>query len=108
MLFLKKRKKKVDLRLYPNLSFRQMKNYYEKETGINDKCINPWFSATIKPNGDVTPCLGYVAGNLDENSFMEIWNNQKFKNFRKILKEKRFFPGCIRCCAFFLNFKERK
>jgi radical SAM protein with 4Fe4S-binding SPASM domain len=104
---IKMKKKKWDLRLYPDLSLNQMKSYYEKERAINDKCINPWFSATIKPNGDVSPCLGHVVGNINKEKFMKIWNGKRFKNFRKILKQKKFFPGCIRCCAFFLNFEKK-
>jgi len=104
---IKKKKKNVDLRLFQDFPFEQMKDYYEKEIATNNRCINPWYSATIKPNGDVSPCLGYVVGNINDGSFMKIWNNQKFRSFRKILKQKKYFPGCIRCCAFFLNFKKQ-
>lgn len=102
---IKNMKKRTDLRLYQDFSFKQMKNYYEKEIAINEKCIAPWFSATIKPNGDITPCLGYVVGNINKESFMDVWNNKRFKNFRNILNKRKFFPGCIRCCGFFFNWR---
>ena len=104
----KKLSKKSNLRLYQDFSLKDMKKYYETENAVNKECINPWFSALIKPNGDVTPCLGYVVGNISKNPFMEIWNNKKIKKFRRILKQKKFFPGCIRCCGFFFNWRDKK
>jgi len=100
-----KNKTKTSLRLFQDFSLEQMKTYYEQEKAINKKCISPWFSATIKPNGDITPCLGYVIGNINKGSFMNAWNNKRFKNFRNILNKRKFFPGCIRCCGFFFNWE---
>jgi MoaA/NifB/PqqE/SkfB family radical SAM enzyme len=100
---IKEKQKKVKIRLYQDFSPEQIKKYYETEAAVNNRCVNPWFAATIKPNGDVTPCLGYVVGNIKNEKFSEIWNNHKFQQFRKVLKQKKYFPGCIRCCGFFYN-----
>ncbi len=100
---IKRSKKRVDVRIYQDLNYRDTIKYYKTENAVNNKCVNPWYSAIIKPNGDVTPCLGYVVGNINEKSFKEIWNNNKFKHFRKILKQRKYYPGCIRCCGFFYN-----
>jgi len=102
---IKNKNKSFDLRLYQDFSQGDMSTYYKKEKAINHRCISPWFSAVVKPNGDVTPCLGEVMGNIKSDSFMSIWNNKKFKNFRKVLNNARFFPACIMCCGFFLNWR---
>ena len=44
----------------------------------------------INPNGDIYPCCGpshidgYKFGNFFKNSFMEIWNNQKYQDARAL------------------------
>lgn len=100
---IKKNKKKADVRIYQDFDFNETIKYYNTEQAVNNKCVNPWYSAIIKPNGDVTPCLGYSVGNINEEPLMKIWNNNKFKHFRNILKQKKYYPGCIRCCGFFYN-----
>ena len=51
------------------------------------------------PNGDVFPCesINYKMGNIFEDDFREIWNNNKYVNFRNRLR-KGLFPACARCC----------
>lgn len=65
-----------------------------------NKCFSPWYSVRIGPYGQVYPCsLEVVMGNIRENSFKAIWNNEKFMDFRKILKKHGAFPYCARCCC---------
>lgn len=71
---------------------------------LRKRCLFPWFSVIIKSNGDVVPCgeyrhPEYTIGNIKENSFKELWNNEKAKSFRNALKKYGFFPGCDRCCG---------
>jgi radical SAM protein with 4Fe4S-binding SPASM domain len=66
-------------------------------------CLIPWFSTYIIANGAVLPCcyLGedhYTMGNISESSFSEIWNGEKYKKFRKSLRENRDkLDGCNYC-----------
>jgi len=60
------------------------------------RCFSPWFSLTIMPNGDVSPCRGYVVGNIEKEHFLKIWNNEKMRTFRK-MRKKTPFPACFRC-----------
>lgn len=55
----------------------------------NELCTNPWYSVSIKTNGDVVPCCmvfedvkELVYGNLTKNSLEEIWNSGKVQKFR--------------------------
>jgi len=62
----------------------------------------PWFSVTIKYNGDVSFCADfsdYVLGNINHNTLNEICNNERAKEFRQILRNTPdgLFPGCTRC-----------
>ena len=60
-------------------------------------------------NGDVVPCCydlegNEIMGNLKDNTMEEIWNGEKYKNFRKRLKKSVFKPeiqpefckGCLK------------
>lgn len=83
----------------PNLSIDEFDEYYfnlETYTHSN-KCQWPWGSARIMPSGNLSSCL-YNYGNLKNDSFKNIWNGERAKKFRNVLKESKLFPGCIRCC----------
>jgi len=49
-------------------------------------CMAPWVSINNNPNGDILPCCvarDGVFGNLYKDSIEDIWNNEKYKEFRK-------------------------
>jgi radical SAM protein with 4Fe4S-binding SPASM domain len=50
----------------------------------NTFCILPWVHVYANPNGDVLPCCiaNKSLGNLHNNSIVEIWNNDEYKNLR--------------------------
>lgn len=87
----------------PELSSDQSRAYYRPGSkGANlteERCRAPWHTAWILPNGDVSPCSSFIAGNLREEKFSRIWNNDRFYSFRKILRERGQFPQCKRCCG---------
>lgn len=64
-------------------------------------CESIYFVAEISPDGRVTPCRDYqdyTCGNINEQSFYEIWNGEKFREFRRQM-EKGLMPVCTRCCG---------
>ncbi len=64
-------------------------------------CESIYHVAEISPDGRVTPCRDYqdyTAGNINEQSFYDIWNGEKFKNFR-LEMQKGLMPVCTRCCG---------
>ncbi len=68
--------------------------------GYSD-CHSIYHSAEISPDGRVTPCRDYQdydCGNVNEQSFYEIWNGPAFKRFRREMK-KGLMPVCARCCG---------
>jgi radical SAM protein with 4Fe4S-binding SPASM domain len=48
-------------------------------------CYIGWFHAQIKPDGTILPCnrSDLLMGNLHDNSFHEIWNNDGYRTFRR-------------------------
>jgi len=100
---LKKRVGRTLIHFYPNLTYEEIRQYYTdfhfKPSSYKHRCISPWMVAYIFPDGSVRPCqsLNYVAGNIKEDSFRNIWNNQKYLRFRRVTKENRLYPVCYRC-----------
>jgi MoaA/NifB/PqqE/SkfB family radical SAM enzyme len=67
-----------------------------------NKCTVPWDQAQFMANGDMilmTRCFHLVMGNISDNSFTELWNGKKMKNFRHELHKVGMFPACTRCCG---------
>ena len=68
-------------------------------------CMIPWSMAIILPNGEVSTCWDhpdYIVGNICKEKFSDIWNGEKYRKFRKIIK-KEFFPSCSRCTGLYFN-----
>lgn len=63
-------------------------------------CMAPWVSINNNPNGDILPCCVYRGepmGNLYKESIEDIWNGEKYREFRKKLLEETPTPACDRC-----------
>ena len=72
-------------------------------------CTDIYAQVLVYWNGDVVACCydlegDQVMGNLTSNSIKEIWNGEKYNNFRKRLKDSVFSPklqpefckGCLK------------
>lgn len=68
-------------------------------------CPLPFFSLSVWPNGDVTPCDAIykpvVLGNVNDDSLLSMWNGEKRRKFLQehLHFKKEFLPGCRDCCA---------
>jgi radical SAM protein with 4Fe4S-binding SPASM domain len=89
---------------YPEIgTSAEIKRYYSDHAwhcGYPD-CESIYFIAEISPDGRVTPCRDYqdfTAGNINTQSFYDIWNGKEFKKFRAEMK-KGLMPVCTRCCG---------
>lgn len=63
---------------------------YKIKSTLDDNCRKLWHSCVITWNGNVVPCCfdkdaKYVMGNVQQNNFESIWNNDAYKNFRQSL-----------------------
>lgn len=81
----------------------EISTYFGKEWDnlIRDcVCTKTNYRTTLLPDGGISPCTLYhdlIFGNLNESSFQDIWNGEKYQLFRKQLAT-RLFPACKRCC----------
>lgn len=98
----------------PVLDPAKIEDYYARpEALIRGRCPIPWSQANINYNGDVHFCADYpdyVLGNIQDERFFHIFNNEKAVKFRKELKksENGIFPGCLRCYQNMLFGKQMK
>lgn len=71
-----------------------------------DRCSSIYRAVEINSNGDMSPCRDYndfVVGNIKTQTITEIWNNERYRSFRKSLKTEGLMPVCTRCCGLMGN-----
>jgi radical SAM protein with 4Fe4S-binding SPASM domain len=73
------------------------------------RCHWPWMAAFVTVNGDITPCCNCLDpmtlsfGNIFRQPFLEIWNNQRYRDFRTTLR-KEIPPLCRSCPDYSFNY----
>jgi Fe-coproporphyrin III synthase len=74
--------------------------YYSPSYSVNNKCLYPWYNARMNPYGDIYPCsLQTIVGNVMEEPLHEIWNSERYLDFRRSLRKQGLFAQCARCCT---------
>ncbi len=82
----------------PDLSPSEIREYYNNiQISFKKKCIVPWLTAIITPEGNVSPCQDYSVGSVRTTNFQDVWNGAKCVNFRRTLKRMKKLPACDRC-----------
>jgi len=61
-------------------------------------CKYPFSNMMINPQGDVYPCLSFKIGNVKDKKIKDVFNEVKYKCFRKNLKYSKAFSACQMCC----------
>jgi radical SAM protein with 4Fe4S-binding SPASM domain len=104
---IKSMKTSIDVSFYPNYTEDEIKRYYSNfefwPSSYRKRCISPWMVAYIFPDGSVRPCqsLNFSAGSLRESPFRNIWNSERYRNYRRVVKERKAFPVCSRCTEYY-------
>ena len=79
--------------------------YHEHHRFVTQKrCILPWGAVTILADGSLIPttrCFRLDCGNVADRPFMQEWNGEKMRRFRRMLKRDGAYPACARCCAIY-------
>jgi radical SAM protein with 4Fe4S-binding SPASM domain len=76
------------------------RRYYRPWHADNNKCLYPWHTVRLSPDGEVYPCSIMVPmGNVRSRSLAAIWNGETYKAFRRRLRGVGLFPKCAKCCA---------
>jgi radical SAM protein with 4Fe4S-binding SPASM domain len=71
---------------------------------LPDRCARLWFNPVITWDGKVIPCCfdknaEYEMGDLNHDSFSDIWNGPKYQIFRKSILTGRHMIGMCRNCT---------
>ena len=75
------------------------------KNSLPDRCARLWFNPVITWDGKVVPCCfdkdaEYVMGDLNRDSFSDIWNGPRYRIFRKsILSGRRMVEMCRNCTS---------
>jgi radical SAM protein with 4Fe4S-binding SPASM domain len=75
------------------------------KNSLPDRCARLWFNPVITWDGKVVPCCfdkdaDYVMGDLNQDSFAEIWNGTRYRIFRKsILTGRQMIEICRNCTS---------
>lgn len=92
-------------------SDKRFRRYIKKEgsyiinNSMPDRCARLWFNPVITWDGKVLPCCfdkdaEYVMGDLNQDSFREIWEGPKYRIFRKsILNGRHMIDMCRNCTS---------
>jgi len=94
---------RVPVAFYPNLTDAEVRAWYGgfafEPASYSGRCKSPWMVAYVFPDGGVRPLhsMNFVAGNVREATFRDIWNNDKYRRYRRTVKECGRFPICSRC-----------
>ena len=66
-------------------------------------CISPAITILLEWDGTLLPCCRdhIVLGNLNEKSFMELWNGDEMKRLRETFYKGELRPYCKQCMAFY-------
>jgi len=80
-------------------------NEYRIKNRFPDMCARLWFNPVITWDGKVLPCCfdkdaEHIMGDLNEDSFMDIWNGPRYRIFRKsILSNRKMTEICRNCTS---------
>jgi len=78
---------------------------YKIRNPLPDRCARLWFNPVITWDGKVIPCCfdkdaEHVLGDLNHDTFTDIWNGPKYRSFRKsILSARHMTEICCNCTS---------
>lgn len=84
--------------------YEKGKGDYMIRNSFPDRCSRLWFNPVVTWDGKVVPCCfdkdaEHVMGDLNEESFADIWNGSKFRIFRRLILTDRSTVDICRNCT---------
>jgi radical SAM protein with 4Fe4S-binding SPASM domain len=85
--------------------YRMKEGEYVSKNRLPDRCPRLWFNPVITWDGKIVPCCfdknaEYIMGDINNESFREIWDGPKFRIFRKrILTGRHMIEMCRDCTS---------
>lgn len=85
-----------------DISPQHLKQYFHRPMEFLDtrKCLFPWFTAQITASGEligVTRCYPAQFGSVLDKPFLDLWNGEAIRAFRRDLRANGRFTACTRC-----------
>lgn len=101
-----KKNSKCEIRFAPKFDYSknplmEIENFYKEEKDFKNlykPCTFPCSDTFITPEGLVYPCLSVKMGDLKEQSLNEVYSSEKYKSFRKMIKDNGYIQACDMCC----------
>jgi radical SAM protein with 4Fe4S-binding SPASM domain len=99
---------KMDAWLPVNTRYRRYDSSdggYQVRSKLPNRCSRLWLNPVITWDGKVLPCCfdknaEYIMGDLNQNSFREIWFSRKYKDFRRsVLSGRSSIEICRNCTS---------
>lgn len=71
-------------------------------TTQGQRCVEPWSTAYVRPNGDVLSCpySEESLGNVNVQSLKAIWGGINYQELRQSLLSENYWRVCAHCCGF--------
>jgi MoaA/NifB/PqqE/SkfB family radical SAM enzyme len=93
---------RVRVRILPKLPVPSILEHYKNRLEPSAHTwVSPWTTMYISPTGCVYPCLNYYVGNIREKPLRELWNSERYRQYRKTLLRNGQFADCVGCCDLF-------
>lgn len=92
--------------VFPELQAEELELYYGDSHGklsSHSLCLNPWSSATISADGNISLCIDASIGNCKEQNFWSAWYGERAMKLRNMVRN-HIFPVCTRCCNFYNSY----
>ena len=106
----KKKKSPMNISVFPNFDNDEIRRWYTQfeftSTSYRNRCMSLWMTAYIFPDGSVRPyhSMNYIVGNIRNDTFRNIWNNDIYKAYRKYIKTHKKFTVCSKGCTEFFRY----
>jgi len=103
-------KSKMNISVFPNFDDDEVRRWYTqfdfKSTSYRNRCQSLWVTAYVFPDGTVRPyhSMNFITGNIRDNRFREIWNNDLYRDYRKHIKANKKFAVCSKGCTEFFRY----
>lgn len=107
---IKKQKYDFNVSFYPNFNSNEIKKWYSQYSfsskSYQNRCMSLWMTAYVFPDGNVRPyhSMNYDIGNIHQDTFPKIWNNEKFIKLRNYIKTNKCFKVCSKGCTEFFRY----
>jgi MoaA/NifB/PqqE/SkfB family radical SAM enzyme len=91
----------LPVRMFPNFASGDeiVRWYTDRNFSYTCRCLAPWDFLKIDPFGRMSICIiGECLGNLLSQTVEEVWNCDRFREFRRSLRSAGLFPACTHCC----------